>query len=128
MSNPLTIPETAAQLSDLVDLARHCARRARRARLFDHLNASRRVGEQMDAARTHLVTIGSSYVETASALISAGTIELGGIVGQLDRLDLGIDRIAAERTDAYDVVAFIEHHGIHLYPWQRRALEALYAA
>lgn len=128
MSSPQTLHEHAHELSQLVDLAAQCARRSRRARLSELLDASRRVGEQMDAARTHLVTIGSTYVETAAALIQAGTIELGGIVGQLDRLDLGIDRIAAERTDAYDVVAFIEHHGIHLYPWQRRALEALFAA
>lgn len=50
-------------------------------------------------------------------------MELGGIVGQLDRLDLGIDRIAAERTDAADVIAWLELHCIHLYPYQRRAIE-----
>lgn len=124
----MTIHETAAELTGLVDLARLCARRARRARLSDLLDKSRRIGEQIDATRTHLVTIGSSYIDTASAVSHAGSIVLGGIVGQLDRLDLGVDRIAAERTDAYDVVAFIEHHGIHLYPWQRAALERLYAA
>lgn len=67
-------------------------------------------------------------MDAAEAFVAAGSVALGGIVAQLDRLDLGIDRIAAERVDAADVIAWIEWNGIHLYPWQRRAVEQLLPA
>lgn len=126
MSNPAIC--TANRLTELVELARTVAGRARRARQSDLLNHAREIGAQLDAARNQLITIGTPSLDAASAFAAAGTISLGGIVAQLDRIDLGIDRIAAERVEAADVIAWLEWHGIHLYPYQRRRIEAHLAA
>ncbi|AXC36013.1 hypothetical protein SEA_LOCA_23 [Microbacterium phage Loca] len=129
MTNPSAETTAAAnRLSELTEHARAAATRARRARQTRLLNAARSLGAQLDAARTQLIVTGPQAVDAAEAFVAAGSVALGGIVAQLDRLDLGIDRIAAERVDAADVLAWIEWHGIHLYPYQRRAIEQLLPA
>ncbi|QWS68305.1 hypothetical protein SEA_CONCRETE_23 [Microbacterium phage Concrete] len=128
MTNSTTTRETANHLSELTGGARAAATRARRARQIDLLNAARSLGLQLDAARTQLIVTGTEGLPAAEAFVAAGSVELGGIVAQLDRLDLGIDRIAAERVDAGDVIAWLEWHSIHLYPYQRRAIERLLPA
>lgn len=126
MSTPTT--ETANRLSQLIDETRAAVRRARRAGQIELVHRGRSIGAQLDAARTQLITIGNGAIESALAFEAAGKIQLGGIVAQLDRLDLGIDRIAAERVEAADVIAWLEWHAIHLYPYQRRAIEKHLAA
>jgi hypothetical protein len=120
--------ETANKLTELIEQARTVAGRARRARQADLLNYARDIGAQLDAARNALITARPGDLDAAAAFAAAGTISLGGIVAQLDRIDLGIDRIAAERVEAADVIAWLEWHGIHLYPYQRRRIEAHLAA
>lgn len=92
------------------------------------MREARHVGVQLDAARTDLVLVGALGLDAAKAVHTAGIIALGGITAQLDRLDLGIDRLAAERVEAADVIAWLEWHAIHLYPYQRRAIEQHLAA
>ncbi|QBI97336.1 hypothetical protein SEA_TIMOTEA_23 [Microbacterium phage TimoTea] len=128
MTNPREIAATANALSELTEQTRAVATRARRARQISLLHRVRALGEQLDAARTQLIVTGPQALPAAEAFVSAGSVALGGIVAQLDRLDLGIDRIAAERVDAGDVIAWLEWHSIHLYPYQRRAIEQLLPA
>ncbi|QFG10666.1 hypothetical protein PBI_NABY_24 [Microbacterium phage Naby] len=123
-----TTTETLNRLTELVAETREIAARCRRARQLDLLNHAREIGSQLDAARNQLITIGLDALQPAAAFAAAGTIQLGGIVAQLDRIDLGVDRIAAERVDAADVIAWLEWHGVHLYPYQRRAIERHLAA
>lgn len=119
----ITTAQTANQLSDLVTEARRVTGRARRARQTALMHQARSIGVQLDAARTHLIRHPDDAIDAAVAFVQAGTRQLQGITAQLDRLDLGIDRLAAERVDADDVIAWLEWHAIHLYPYQRRAIE-----
>ncbi|QBZ72526.1 hypothetical protein SEA_BURGY_23 [Microbacterium phage Burgy] len=128
MTNPREIAAAANNLSELTEQTRAVATRARRARQIRLLRQARSLGEQLDAARTQLIVTGPQALAAAEAFVAAGSVALGGIVAQLDRLDLGIDRIAAERVDAGDVIAWLEWHSIHLYPYQRRAIEQLLPA
>ncbi|MFF0911999.1 hypothetical protein LTDYDHKI_CDS0027 [Exiguobacterium phage phiExGM16] len=119
---PTQTTETAHRLSRLIEETRAAATRSRRIRADELLSRCRAIGQNLDAARTHLVTIGSRYLPTAEAFEVAATLDLGHIVGTLDTLDTGVDAIAAGRVEAGDVVAWIDLHGIHLYPYQRRAI------
>lgn len=122
MSNPAL--ETSNKLTELIERARDTWARARRAGQLDLANHADEIRSQLDAARGQLLTsTGPDSVATAAAFAAAGTIKLGGLIAQLDRVDLGIDRLAADRVDAADVIAWIEHNGIRLYPHQRRAIE-----
>lgn len=125
MTSHLT--ETANRLTELVEQARRVTARARRARQIQLMHAGRAIGLQLDAARTELIRH-AEQLDAAEAFVRAGSLQLQQIGAQLDRLDLGIDRIAAERVDAADVIAWLEWHAIHLLPYQRRAIERHLAA
>ncbi|UGS26604.1 hypothetical protein K8F61_18640 [Microbacterium resistens] len=128
---PVAAAQTLAAigaLSTLVDDCRTAARRARRARQHALLTEIRRLGNSFDAARTRIVQDGADYLPTAWAFVDAGRRTLSTYLRELDVIDLGIDRIAAERTTADDVIAWLDHNGIHVYPWQRRSIERLFVA
>ena len=119
---------TAARISHMITEAQTAAARARRARQQQLLDAGRAIGAQLTVVQERLLSGEPLDLDVAVAFAAAGRLQLDAIVAQLDRIDLGIDRIAAERTDAADVIAWLEWNAIHLYPYQRRQIERLLAA
>lgn len=101
--------------------------RARRARLDATMRKARANWYAIDAARLILRELGDEYVETAKTVIESARIVLLQLDVDVTEAEgrAEVERIASERTTAYDVIAWFEHHGIQFTAAQSFRIERL---
>lgn len=97
--------------------------RARRARLGTAMKQARANWYAIDAARLILRELGDQYIENAKTVIEAGRIVLLQLDTEVTEAEARADVERIAPTTADDVIAWCEHVGLDLLPWQLRFIE-----